>query len=256
MNYGKTGVIQKKKLLNSASKKIGTKAGVTIFKLALILVVTLIVAGSCVVLGMVKGVIDSSPEITAIDVTPSGYATKVYDNNGDEIQTLVASGSNRVSKSIDEIPLELQHAFVAIEDERFYEHNGIDVKGIFRAAAIALKNRDLSQGASTITQQLLKNNVFNAFNESTAEKVKRKIQEQYLAIKLETTMSKDEILENYLNSINLGNGYLGVQAAAQGYFDKDVSELTLSECAVIASITQNPSNLNPCLLYTSDAADE
>lgn len=245
MNYGKTGVIQKKKLLNSASKKIGTKAGVTIFKLALILVVTLIVAGSCVVLGMVKGVIDSSPEITAIDVTPSGYATKVYDNNGDEIQTLVASGSNRVSKSIDEIPLELQHAFVAIEDERFYEHNGIDVKGIFRAAAIALKNRDLSQGASTITQQLLKNNVFNAFNESTAEKVKRKIQEQYLAIKLETTMSKDEILENYLNSINLGNGYLGVQAAAQGYFDKDVSELTLSECAVIASITQNPSNLNP-----------
>lgn len=245
MNYGKTGVVQKKKLLNSASKKIGTKAGVTIFKLALIFVVTLIVAGSCVVLGMVKGVIDTSPEITAIDVTPSGYATKVYDNNGDEIQTLVASGSNRISKSIDEIPLSLQHAFVAIEDERFYEHNGIDIKGIFRAAAIAIKNRDLSQGASTITQQLLKNNVFNAFNESTAEKIKRKIQEQYLAVKLETSMSKDEILDNYLNSINLGNGYLGVQAAASGYFDKDVSQLTLSECAVIASITQNPSNLNP-----------
>ena len=99
--------------------------------------------------------------------------------------------------------------------------------------------------ASTITQQLLKNNVFNAYNESTLEKIRRKVQEQYLAIKLETVMDKDSILENYLNTINLGNGYYGVQAAANGYFNKDVSELTLSECAVLASITKNPSRLNP-----------
>ncbi len=103
----------------------------------------------------------------------------------------------------------------------------------------------MSQGASTITQQLLKNNVFNAFNESTIEKIKRKIQEQYLAVKLETVMSKDAILENYLNTINLGNGYYGVQAAARGYFNKDVSELSISECAVIASITKSPTGLNP-----------
>ena len=77
------------------------------------------------------------------------------------------------------------------------------------------------------------------------EKIKRKVQEQYLAIKLETVMSKDKILENYLNTINLGNGYYGVQAAANGYFNKDVSELSLSECAVLASITKNPSRLNP-----------
>ena len=83
------------------------------------------------------------------------------------------------------------------------------------------------------------------------EKIKRKMQEQYLAIKLETYMSKDDILENYLNTINLGNGYYGVQAAANGYFGKDVSELTLSECAVIASITQNPTKLNP-LKYPED----
>lgn len=245
MNYGKKGVKQKKKLLNSATKKIGTKAGVTAFKILLICVVTVIVGGSCVVLGMIKGIIDTAPEISSIDVTPSGYATKVYDNSGAEVQSLVASGSNRVSKKIDEIPLTLQHAFVAIEDERFYEHNGIDIKGIFRAATIAATSLDFSQGASTITQQLLKNNVFNAYNESTSEKFKRKIQEQYLAVKLETYMNKDKILENYLNSINLGNGYLGVEAASNGYFNKDVSELTLSECAVIASITQNPTGYNP-----------
>ena len=110
---------------------------------------------------------------------------------------------------------------------------------------ITVSDGEMSQGASTITQQLLKNNVFNAYNESTMEKIKRKVQEQYLAIKLETVMDKDIILENYLNTINLGNGYYGVQAAANGYFNKDVSELTLSECAVLASITKNPSRLNP-----------
>lgn len=139
----------------------------------------------------------------------------------------------------------MQHAFIAIEDERFYEHNGIDMRGILRAASITLSSGEMSQGASTITQQLLKNNVFNAFNESTIEKIKRKVQEQYLAIKLETVMSKDSILENYLNTINLGNGYYGVQAAARGYFNKDVSELSISECAVIASITKSPTGLNP-----------
>jgi len=152
MDYGKKGVRKKKKLLNSATKKIGTKAGVTAFKILLICIVTFIVGGSCVVLGMIKGIIDTAPEISTIDVSPSGYATKVYDNSGTEVQSLVASGSNRVSKNIDEIPLILQHAFVAIEDERFYEHNGIDIKGIFRAASIAVTSLDFSEGASTITK--------------------------------------------------------------------------------------------------------
>ncbi len=245
MNYGKKGVRQKKKQLTSTGSRIGSKLGVNICKILLVCTVTIIVACGCVVAGMVKGIIDSAPDISTIDVSPTGYATKIYDNKGNEIQTLVGSGSNRVAKSIDDIPLTLQRAFVVLEDERFYEHNGIDIRGIIRAASEVIKSRSLSQGGSTITQQLLKNNVFNAYNESTSEKIKRKIQEQYLAIKLETTMSKEKILENYLNTINLGNGYLGVQAAANGYFDKDVSELTISECAVIASITQNPMGNNP-----------
>ena len=147
---------------------------------------------------------------------------------------------------MSKIPENLANAFVAIEDERFYEHNGIDIKGIFRAGMIAVKNRDLSQGASTITQQLIKNNVFdNWTNETTMEKIKRKIQEQYLALELEKIMPKQDILELYMNSINLGQNTLGVQAASMRYFGKPVYQLNLSECAVIASITQNPSKYNP-----------
>ncbi len=245
MNYGNSGVTQKKKQLNSASRKIGTKLGVTSFKLLILCFVGAVTTLSCVGFGMFKGIIDSAPDVATIDVSPTGYATQIYDNGGAEIQSLVSDGTNRIYKTSEEIPVALQHAFVAIEDERFYEHNGIDIKGIIRAAYITVSNGDLSQGASTITQQLLKNNVFNAYNESTSEKIKRKIQEQYLAIKLETYMDKQSILENYLNTINLGNGYYGVGAAAGGYFGKDVSELTLSECAVIAAITQNPTGYNP-----------
>ena len=245
MNYGGKGIRQKKKLLNSATTKLGTKLGIFFIKLALVGVIAIVVAGSCLAFGSFQGIIESAPDIASINVSPEGFATKIYDSDENEIQTLSSAGANRTYVTIDQIPKDLQHAFIAIEDERFYEHNGIDMRGILRAASIAISSGEMSQGASTITQQLLKNNVFNAYNESQIEKIKRKIQEQYLAVKLETVMSKDAILENYLNTINLGNGYYGVQAAARGYFNKDVSELTISECAVIASITKSPTGLNP-----------
>ena len=235
MNYGGKGIKQKKRLLNSATTKLGTKLGIFFIKLALVAAIAVVVSGSCLVLGSFQGIIENAPDIASVNVSPEGFATKIYDSDENEIQTLSSAGANRTYVTIDQIPKDLQHAFIAIEDERFYEHNGIDMRGILRAASITLSSGEMSQGASTITQQLLKNNVFNAFNESTIEKIKRKVQEQYLAI----------ILENYLNTINLGNGYYGVQAAARGYFNKDVSELSISECAVIASITKSPTGLNP-----------
>ena len=138
-------------------------------------------------------------------------------------------------------------AFIDIEDERFYEHNGIDLRGILRAGmTMVASGFEETQGASTITQQLLKNSVFDFMSEDTfVEKVERKLQEQYLAIELEKIMTKQEILEAYLNTINLGQNTLGVQAAANRYFNKNVSDLTISEAATIAAITQNPSKYNP-----------
>ncbi len=247
MNYGKKSASKKQSRIGSKSRMRKKKIGIGFFKIFLLILV-LGVLGVFAAGGMlVKRVIDKAPDITADDVKPSGYTSTIYDSDGDEIQTLVTSGANRIYVTIDEVPEALQKAFIAIEDERFYQHNGIDPKGILRAAATLLTSKGQSaQGASTITQQLIKNNIFPNFTEETRiEKVERKLQEQYLAIKLEKIMDKDQILENYMNTINLGQNTLGVQSAANRYFGKDVSKLTLSESAVIAGITQSPESYNP-----------
>ena len=247
MNYGRKKAAKKRRDITSKSKMKKKRLGVRIFKGVLLTLLLLMVAG-CVGGGIfLKKVIDSAPDVTPEDVKPTGYTSVVYaSDNKTETQRLTSAGSNRVYKTIDEIPKDLQHAFVAIEDERFYEHNGIDPKGIVRAGMIGLTTGDFSQGASTLTQQLIKNNIFDFMSEDTFfDRLERKIQEQYLALKLEKQMSKSEIMENYLNTINMGQNTLGVQAASQRYFNKDVSQLTLSESAVIAAITQSPSYYNP-----------
>ena len=246
MNYGRRGIKKRQRAMNSPVTKVGKFCGVSLFALATFCAVVAAVVGLCAGIGLFMGVVDTAPDISNVDVSPAGYSTTVYDNQGNQITKLIAENSNRVYVKLDKIPLDMQHAFVAIEDERFYTHNGIDIKGIMRAGVKALSG-NLHQGASTITQQLLKNNVFTSWTEESSmiDKFKRKFQEQYCAIQLEKQMTKDEILENYLNTINLGQGTLGVQAASQRYFGKNVSDLNISESAVIACITQNPSKWNP-----------
>ena len=246
MNYGRRGIKKRQKAMNSPVTKIGKFCGVSLFTVLTFCAVVAAVAGLCAGIGLFMGVVDTAPDISNVDVAPAGYSTTVYDCEGNQITKLIAENSNRVYVKLDKIPLDMQHAFVAIEDERFYTHNGIDIKGIMRAGVKALGG-NLHQGASTITQQLLKNNVFTSWTEesSMVDKFKRKFQEQYCAVQLEKLMTKDQILENYLNTINLGQGTLGVQAASQRYFGKNVSDLNISESAVIACITQNPSKWNP-----------
>lgn len=247
MNYGKRGAKKRRRALTSISTRLGKMIAVNFFIALLICCISAGIMGVCAGVGLFKGILASAPDISTLDVRPSGYSSTIYDNQGNQLTKLVAQNSNRVYQTIDKIPPDMQHAFVAIEDERFYEHNGIDIKGILRAGVVALTSRDFSQGASTITQQLLKNNVFTGWTgeSSMADKFKRKIQEQYLAVELEKVMDKNMILEYYMNTINLGQNTLGVQAASQRYFGKNVSDLSLSECAVIASITQNPTKWNP-----------
>ena len=166
----------------------------------------------------VEKIIAEAPDINEIDATPSGYMSTVLDADGNVTAQLVGTGSNRVYVTLDEIPVDLQHAFVAIEDERFYDHNGIDLRGIARAVAKGLTTGHLTEGASTITQQLLKNNVFEGWTtEDSSQRIERKLQEQYLAVQLEKKVSKDWIMENYLNTINLGQNTLGVQAASRRF---------------------------------------
>lgn len=257
MNYGKKGVRNKQKALHSKSAKWGRKFVLTFFNVVLIAIIAAAIIGVSAGFGIFRGIIDTAPEISSIKVVqPTRFSTFVYDIDGNQTAQLVSENSNRIPVDMDMIPEDLAHAFVAIEDERFYEHNGIDIKGIIRAGIRGITTGHFSEGASTITQQLLKNSVFTDWTkeEDFMDKVKRKIQEQYLAIELTKVSSKDDILLNYMNTINLGQNTLGVQAASQRYFDKSVSELNLSECAVIASITQNPSRFNP-ITHPEDNAE-
>lgn len=248
MNYTKKGIKAKQKSLHATSTKVGKKILISVLNLFLLCVLAAGIIGISMGIGIFKGIIDTAPSIENVSVTPTGFSTFVYDLEGNQIAKLISQNSNRIPVTQDMIPENLAHAFVAIEDERFYEHNGIDIKGIFRAAYVGISNGfHFTEGASTITQQLLKNNVFTDWTSETgfADSLKRKIQEQYLAIELSKTMPKDEVLLNYMNTINLGQNTLGVQAASLRYFNKSVNTLTLSECAVIAGITQNPSRYNP-----------
>ena len=240
--------------LASKSRKRMKKIILGISHLLLVGVIGLCAVGVSLGLGVFRGVIDSTPNQTVIDVSPKGFSSFVYDADKNQVAKLVSADSNRIPVSGDMITQDLAHSFVAIEDERFYEHKGIDAPGILRAAVIGVTSGHFSEGASTITQQLIKNNVFTEWtNETTVERIKRKLQEQFLAIELEKTMSKDTILLNYLNTINLGHGTLGVEAASQRYFDKHCSDLTISECAVIASIPQNPTQFDPIVYPEQNA---
>ena len=249
MDYSKESVREKQRQLQSSSVRWGRKFLLAIAKALLMCVLALGIIGISGALGVFKGIIDSAPTINLEDATPSRFSSFIYDSEGNQIAKLVAEDSNRVPVTMDQIPQDLADAFIAVEDARFYEHNGIDIQGIMRVAYVAVSSGfQRKEGASTITQQLIKNTVLTTWTQEKTlpEQAKRKVQEQYLAIQLEkNTQDKSKILEQYMNTINLGQNTLGVQAAAKRYFNKNVWDLTLSECAAIAGITQNPSRYNP-----------
>lgn len=246
MNYGAEGTKSQISSLTSKKKKNKKKAAVFSFKIFLTVCMCILAAVTCLGAGMLNGILNNAPDIETIDFSPSNTATTIYDTDGNVIETLVTAGSNRKVVEYSQIPQDLIDAFVAIEDSRFWTHKGVDLKGIARAVYSGITNKSLDEGASTITQQLIKNVVFDGGAESSlGARIERKIQEQYLAIQLEKITDKTIIMQDYLNTINLGSNTLGVEAASERYFNKPVTELTLSECAVIASITQNPSRYNP-----------
>ena len=172
------------------------------------------------------------------DITPSA-SSQIYDINGREIANIHAT-ENRVPVKLNKVPKNLQDAFIAVEDVRFYDHIGIDPRGILRALWANIRGGDIAEGGSTITQQLAKNAYLT--QERT---LKRKLQEVFLALQIEKQYTKQEILEMYLNQIYFGQGAYGVQAAARTYFGKNVEELDLNECAMLAGIPKSPNYYSP-----------
>lgn len=247
MNFGRREVEKRAHQLRSSATHRIHKLQLIGIRFFLISLIFMGLFGISALVGGYQSILSSAPDPEQIQIIPQGYATSILDTSGKVTQTLVGRNANRQYVTLEDIPLYLQNAFIAIEDERFRSHDGVDVQGVLRAFAQGLRNGGhFTQGASTLTQQLLKNQVFEGGEETTLyDRLTRKIQEQYLALEIEKRYSKEQILEYYLNTINLGQNTLGVQAASIRYFNKDVSDLTLSECAVLAGITQNPSAYNP-----------
>ncbi len=211
---------------------------ISTFRLLAIVFVCAGLAGLGALVGIAKAYVDTAPTLDLAALSAQDKTSFIYDSEGNLI-TDYKGTEDRIMVSISEIPKALQNAFVAVEDARFYEHNGVDVKRIVGALVSNLTTGS-SQGGSTITQQLIKNTML-----SNEYSYKRKLQEAYLAMELETRYTKDQILENYLNTIFLGGNYYGVKVAAYGYFGKELSELTLRECAMLAGMTRSPNYYNP-----------
>ncbi len=246
MNYSKENNRKNIKENSSNKTKMKSKSNLIFSKIiiALILIIGFAIIGGAV--GIYLAILRNTPALPSI--TPSIYSSEIIIEDTGEVYTTLDASQKRIHATLDEIPDNLEHAFIAIEDSRFYEHNGIDIKGSIRSVYQTIFKGN-SQGGSTITQQLIKNARGLLRNNTIS-----KLQEQYLAVTYEKDLTeelgskkaaKDYILEAYLNTIAMGHGLNGVQTASNYYFGKDVSEITLVESAVLASITQSPARHAP-----------
>jgi len=190
------------------------------------------------VLGLVTSALAQEKFATHPPLPPGSGSIRVFDRDGRFAGRILPAG--RYWVSINQIPLFLQKALVAVEDSRFYEHNGIDIRGIARALVKDVVKRRLAEGGSTITQQLIKNKYL-----SSEKTIDRKVREGMLAMDFEKKYSKEQILEMYFNEINFGNGAWGIAQAARLYFDKNPQDLTEAECSLLAGVPKAPGRYNP-----------
>ena len=216
-----------------------------------ILLVTIAALAICfmAILGVVSNWIADTPSLSSIESYAATGITNIYASDKKTVLARIKM-SNRIEVKSDEISQFVKDATIATEDVRFYEHEGVDIAGIARAAVATFQGDQ--QGASTITQQLIRNTVL--LNEMNDISIKRKIREMKLAIELESNHSKDEILTMYLNIVNYGDGNYGIEAASQDYFDVSADKLTLSQASLLAGVPQSPTYYN--LRENYDAAIE
>ena len=233
--------------MQKSEKKVTKKSsGFSLGKMILVVGLILFVMVIGVGCGFLTASLNTRSNL-AEDIVPPA-SSQIYDIHGNEIANIHAA-ENRRPIGINEIPKNLQNAFIAVEDNRFYDHIGIDPRGIVRAIWANIRGRTVTEGGSTITQQLAKNAYL-----TQDRTLKRKVQEVFLALQLERQYTKQEILELYMNQIYFGQGAYGVQAAARTYFGKDAKDLTLNECAMLAGIPKSPNYYSP--VNNMDAATE
>lgn len=241
---------ENKKITNNKNteKKKKKRSGWKTFFLVLLVA---IIIGLGTVTGIVLSIAKDAPEIDPTNIESLLNQTSfILDENGELIEK-IQTEEYRTIVEIDRIPEHLQNAFIAIEDERFETHIGVDPKGIISSLIDNIKAKSTVRGASTITQQLARNLYL-----SNEKKLDRKIKEAYLALKIEKALTKDQIMEAYLNRIYLGQNAYGVQEAAQTYFSKDVEDLTIAESALLAGVVKGPTKYSPFQITKPENFDE
>lgn len=204
------------------------------------IILILILAGVVLALALFLYYTHDFPRPDKFVRTTAAQPTRIYDRDGEILLYNVFGEENRLVVPLEDISEYAQQAVIALEDARFYEHRGVDARGIIRAVLTDLKLRRPAEGASTISQQLIRSHFLTT--ERTAE---RKIREVLLTLELERQYSKDEILEWYLNQVPFGSNFYGIESASQGFFNKPASQLTLGESATLAALIQAPSALSP-----------
>lgn len=220
------------------SRPFGLELLFTVLKVMVVMILLIGCAGMGLVTGVAKAYVETTEDIDPAQLTMSDRTSYIYDKDGSLITTF-AGMEYRDWADIEEIPDMLKNALISIEDVRFYKHEGVDYKRLFSAVINTLRNAD-THGGSTITQQLIKNKVL-----SNEQSYKRKIKEAYLSLELEQIMEKDDILVAYMNDVYLGGSNYGFKTAAKDYFGKELSELTIRECAMLAGMVQKPHYTNP-----------
>lgn len=232
----------KVKKAKSSKKKLGFSSGLRIsLKTIVVLLLTISFVVGGILVGAAAGYVSTTTPITDEQLALDSLTTTIYDSKGSVIAQLKGSDNkNRIPVKLSQVPQDLQDAVVSIEDERFFDHQGIDLKRTAGAILNLFIPGTNKYGGSTITQQLVKN-----ITGDDRTSIPRKIREQWRSLQLEQRLTKEQILETYLNVIYMGYDCYGVQAASKAYFNKDVSELSLAESAFLAGITNNPSKYNP-----------
>lgn len=246
MNFNEKSVAKKRKSL--AFYNLRRKGSFYTFLFRISMLAFLVACFACfgLILGFIQAIYHNTPTMTIDSLAPKGEASILYDSDGKKIISLKENNKEETYISLNQIPQDLQNAVIAIEDSNYYSHTGIDVYSIINGLFDSFTNENIYGSASLITEQLIENmdpefsNDMNLFG-----RMEYRMRLHFESISLEQHSSKPEILEYYLNTISFGDDIIGVENASQVYFQKNVKNLSLSECAILAAILSNPTEYNP-----------
>ena len=246
MKFGENEILEREKRLFSSEHRFVNRMRLDALCFRLFLTLGIVAVLVVCLAGAFRGIVNSAPKVGEKQILTSSRTTVLYDKDGNELQRLDGSGIRQDYVKLDQISVAARNAFIAADDTDYYKHHGVDIRSFFYAFYPDSATAQYAGSRRTLTQKLIRNQIFvNGNNGSAMERIVQKIQEQYLALKLEAEAGKDKILEYYLNTLYFGGNRVGIGAAAEYYFDKKPQDLTVSEAAVLAALAQDPALYDP-----------